>query len=63
MYELLTIPETSELLRIGERTVYQMCREGRLPAAKVAGHWRIRRRDLEAWLDAGGELQRSGEAA
>lgn len=51
MSELLTLREVMDLLRIGERTVYEMCRTGRLPGAlKVGGQWRVRRGDLEAWL-------------
>ena len=62
--EFLTVPEVATLLRIGERTAYDLVRGGRVPgAAKVGGQWRIRRRDLDAWIDAGGEAKRSGEAA
>ena len=58
MPELLTIPETCALLRLGERTVYQMAREGRLPGAtKVGGQWRVHRPTLLAWVKAGGEME------
>jgi putative molybdopterin biosynthesis protein len=53
--EFLTIPEAAALLRIGERTVYDLARHRRIPAAKVGGQWRIRRTDLDAWLERGGE--------
>ncbi len=53
--EILTLAETAALLRIGERTAYDLARQGRIPAARVGGQWRIRRKDLDAWLDAGGE--------
>jgi len=62
-HELLTIPEAAQLLRIGERTCYDLARSGRIPAAKVGGQWRIRRRELEAWLAAGGEAGASGSDA
>ena len=54
--EYLTIGEVCEKLRLAERTVYEMVRNGRLPgAAKVGGSWRIKTEVLDAWLEAGGE--------
>ena len=54
--EYLTIGEVCEKLRLAERTVYEMVRNGRLPgAAKVGGSWRIKREVLDDWLKAGGE--------
>lgn len=56
MGEYLTISEVCEKLRLAERTVYEIVRNGRLPGAtKVGGSWRINREALEAWLKAGGE--------
>lgn len=52
--EFLTIPEVAVLLRIGERTTYDLARLRKI-AAKVGGQWRIRRRDLDAWIEKGGE--------
>ena len=61
--EFLTILEVAELLRLAERTAYDLVRKGRIPgAAKVGGQWRIRRADLDAWLAAGGEASASKEA-
>ncbi len=60
MPKYLTINEVAELLRLGERTVYDMLRAGRLPgAAKVGGKWRVDREKLVAWVAAGGELATS----
>jgi excisionase family DNA binding protein len=56
--DLLTLTEVADLLKLSDRTVYDMCRRGRLPGvSKVAGQWRIDRRKLLAWLDAGGEFE------
>lgn len=57
--EFLTIPEVATLHRIGERTAYDLARTQRIPAAKVGGQWRIRRTDLDAWIDRGGEAAAS----
>lgn len=57
MAELLTIDETAALLKLSDRTVYAMLRQGRLPgASKISGKWRIDRRKLLAWVAKGGEL-------
>ena len=63
--EFLTVSEVAAKLRLAERTAYGLIRDGRIPgAAKVGGQWRVRARDLEAWLDAGGEANRpAGEVA
>ena len=50
---VLTIKETAALLKMSERTVYLMAKEGRLPGAvKLGGSWRVVRAKLLAWLDA-----------
>ena len=63
---VLTIKEVATLLKISERTVYAMAKEGRLPGAvKVGGSWRVLRSKLMAWLEAGGDPARAenGDAA
>lgn len=61
MIELLTIREVCAILRIGERTVYELCRAGRLPGAiKVGGQWRVHRERLLNWVEHGGEPGFSG---
>ncbi len=57
--DLMTIPEVATLLRLSERTVYDMCRGGKIPGvAKVGGQWRIQRKLLLAWLAEGGEAKK-----
>ena len=53
--EYLTIEEVSALLRLSDRSVYDLCRKGKLPgAAKVGGVWRVERVKMLAWLASGG---------
>ena len=60
MVELLTIKEVCKILRLGERTVYQLCRDGRLPGTvKVGGKWRVDRLALEKWIRTGGDANDS----
>ena len=50
---VLTIKETAALLKMSERTVYLMAKDGRLPGAvRVGGSWRVVREKLLAWLGA-----------
>lgn len=56
--EFLTIPEVAKLLKLGERTVYELARQGRLVgAAKIGGQWRCEVGALTEWLKQGGEAQ------
>jgi excisionase family DNA binding protein len=56
MPEFMTIAEVAKLLKLGERTVYQLAREGRLGgAAKVGSQWRFDAGALQKWLRNGGE--------
>ena len=55
MDTFLTISEVSVLLRLGQRTVYELCRQGRLGGAiKIGGQWRVDRTAQEAWVRQGG---------
>ena len=48
--ECLTVHEVAAYLRINERKVYELVREGSLPATKAAGKWLFPRRLIEEWL-------------
>ena len=62
MTKFLTIQQVCERLQLGERTVYEMCRQGKLPgAAKVGGSWRVDETALRDWLARGGEAGRPEE--
>jgi excisionase family DNA binding protein len=40
-YEILTVKEVSELLRVSPSTVYKLTRESRIPAFKIGSDWRL----------------------
>jgi excisionase family DNA binding protein len=48
--ELLTAEAVARELGLRPTTIYQWCREGRLPAIKLGKEWRIRRAALDAFL-------------
>ncbi|QSQ28217.1 helix-turn-helix domain-containing protein [Pyxidicoccus parkwayensis] len=49
--EVLGPREVPSLLRLEEKTVYAMAIAGEMPAFKLRGQWRIRRKELERWMD------------
>jgi excisionase family DNA binding protein len=48
---LLTTDEVLGYLRVTPRTVYRLIREGELPAVRIGRQWRLRRTDIDHWLD------------
>jgi len=50
--EVLTIREVAALLKLAEKTVYAMAQAGEIPAFKIRGQWRIRRAELDQWIDS-----------
>jgi excisionase family DNA binding protein len=34
-----------------EKTIYRLIQKGELPGFKVAGSWRFKRADMEAWVE------------
>lgn len=49
---LLTVREVAETMRVSTMTVYRLIKAHELSATRVGKHFRIRRRDLVAYLDA-----------
>jgi excisionase family DNA binding protein len=54
--EVLTTRQAAELLQLSVETVKAQAAGGLLPAAKVGREWRFSRRQLLAWIEAGGLL-------
>ncbi len=48
--EVLTLREAAKLVRVSERTLGQMARQGRVPCRKVGREWRFLRAALQEWL-------------
>jgi excisionase family DNA binding protein len=52
MPDVLTLKEAAAWLRLSERSVYELARGRRLPAAQLGGKWLFPRAQLERWLAA-----------
>jgi excisionase family DNA binding protein len=45
--EILTVKEVAEYLRIGQRSVYKLIRERKIPAIRILNKWRIDKVQLD----------------
>jgi len=61
MVETLTPNEVAKSLRLHPFTVTRLAREGKIPAFKVGGVWRIRKDEFERWITS--KSKRSGRAS
>ena len=49
--ELLTVKEVMDILKLSQRTIYRYIESGELKAIKFGKEWRIRKTDLENFID------------
>lgn len=50
--QFLTTDDVLGYLRVNARTVYRLIKNGEIPAVRIGRQWRIRRCDLDSWLDS-----------
>lgn len=51
MGRLLSLKEVRERLGLSRASVMRLIRTGELPAAKIAGRWRVDEDDLQRYID------------
>jgi len=49
-YELLTVEEVANILRLNVRTIWRMLKDGRLKGIRLGGGWRIPKAELDRLL-------------
>jgi excisionase family DNA binding protein len=52
-HRLLRVQEVAEAMRVSNMTVYRLIQSGALVATRVGRSYRIRERDVEAYLSRG----------
>ena len=57
--ETLTPSDISKILKLHPFTVTRLAREGKLPAFKVGGVWRVRKDEFERWIASNTGSKRS----
>ena len=50
MAKLLTVEELADYLRVTEKTIYRLLRQGKIPSTKVGRQWRFDRSLVDEWL-------------
>ncbi|RLB06104.1 MAG: DNA-binding protein [Deltaproteobacteria bacterium] len=58
MGELLTTKELADLLRLNEKKVYQLVKEGGIPHVRIAGKWLFPKEHILRWIDEGVQRER-----
>ena len=49
-YEVLTVKEVCEILRVHPATVYKLTRQGKIPSFRIGTDWRFRTDLIERWM-------------
>lgn len=50
MVELMTLEEIADYLRVTEKTIYRLLKQGNIPAMRVGRVWRFDREKIDTWL-------------
>ncbi|MGH2435590.1 MAG: helix-turn-helix domain-containing protein [bacterium] len=50
--DLMTVEQVAAYLQLNKLTVYRYIREGRIPAARLGKGYRVRKADVDAFLDS-----------
>jgi len=48
--EIMTIKEISLYLKINEKTIYKLAKQGKLPGVKIGGMWRFKKEAIDNWI-------------
>lgn len=51
--EILDVDGAAGILGVSKKTVYQLAKDGEIPARKVGKEWRFARRNIIKWLEEG----------
>lgn len=49
--EIMTISQVAEYLQLSEVTTYKLVQEGKLPGFKIGRHWRVKKEDLNDYIE------------
>ncbi len=50
---VLTVKEVAKYLRMSERSIYKLVREGKIPGTKILNKWRFDRREVDKIFKSG----------
>lgn len=49
--EIMTVSQVAEYLQLSEMTTYKLVQEGKIPGFKIGRHWRVKRDDLDEFIE------------
>jgi len=49
--KVMTVKELARYLNLHIMTIYKLAKEGKIPAFKVGGRWRFKKKLLDEWID------------
>jgi excisionase family DNA binding protein len=49
--ELLTVKQVQEILKLSERTVFRLIKNGELKGFKAGRDWRFEQKDIDAYIE------------
>ncbi len=49
--EIMTVNQVAEYFQISEMTTYKLVQDGSIPAFKIGRHWRVKRDDLDEFIE------------
>jgi len=50
MFKFMTVEEVANYLRVTEKTIYRLLKQGKIPATKVGNQWRFDTNSIDEWL-------------
>jgi excisionase family DNA binding protein len=59
MRELLDVKQVRELLRLSERTIFRLIKQGELQGFKAGREWRFEQKDIDAYIER--QRKKTGE--
>ena len=59
--EIMTIKDLSLYLKINEKTIYKLAKQGKLPGVKIGGMWRFKKEAIDNWIMNAGKQINGGK--
>jgi len=59
MAKLMTVEEVADYLRVTDKTIYRLLRQGKIPATKVGNQWRFDTDAIDRWLQQNSVMARA----
>ena len=51
MTDIMTIKDVADYLKINEKTIYKLAKEKKIPAFKIGGNWRFKKKAIDEWIE------------